>query len=104
PKPAATAKPAPAQASKAPASAKGAYLVQVAALKDEKSARASWRALSQRFPAVLGGHALDIEKADLGAKGTWYRVRAAGFQTKAAATEACARLKAAGQACMVKKR
>lgn len=99
-----TAKPAPAQASKAPASAKGAYLVQVAALKDEKSARASWRALSQRFPAVLGGHALDIEKADLGAKGTWYRVRAAGFQTKAAATEACARLKAAGQACMVKKR
>lgn len=104
PKVAATAKPAPAQATKAPASAKGAYLVQVAALKDEKSAKASWRTLNQRFPTVLGGHALDIEKADLGAKGTWYRVRAAGFQTKAAATEACARLKAAGQACMVKKR
>lgn len=83
---------------------KGAYVVQISALRDEKSAKAAWRLLEKRFPAVLGGHALDIEKADLGAKGTWFRVRAAGFETRTKAAGACAKLKAGGQDCMVKKR
>lgn len=83
---------------------KGAYVVQISALRDENSAKAAWRLLERRFPTVLGGHALDIERADLGAKGTWYRVRAAGYETKATAAGACAKLKAGGQDCMVKKR
>ncbi len=83
---------------------KGAYVVQISALRDESSARTAWRLLEKRFPAVLGGHALDIERADLGQKGIWYRVRAAGYETKATAASACAKLKAGGQDCMVKKR
>lgn len=103
-------KPVAAEPPKAPAQApakiasRGAYVVQISALRDEKSARAAWAALAGRFSTVLGGHALDIEKADLGAKGTWYRVRAAGFETRAKAVGACAKLKAGGQDCMVKKR
>lgn len=93
-KPVATAKP----------SSKGAYVVQLFALKDEAAAKASWAQLTKKHGSVLAGHALDIEKADLGAKGTWYRVRAAGFATKAAANSACTKLKAAGQDCMAKKR
>lgn len=93
---------APAKAQK-PASG-GAYVVQISALRDEKSARTAWAQLGKRFPAILGGHALDIEKADLGEKGTYYRVRAAGFTSKAAAQSACAKLKSGGQDCMVKKR
>lgn len=93
---------APVKAQK-PASG-GAYVVQISALRDEKSARTAWAQLGKRFPAVLNGHALDIEKADLGEKGTYYRVRAAGFTSKAAAQSACAKLKAGGQDCMVKKR
>lgn len=96
--------PAPAAAKPAKVAAKGAYVIQISALKDEKSAKTAWRSLQKRFPSVLSGHALDIEKADLGAKGTWYRVRAAGFASKDAAAGACAKLKASGQACMVKKR
>lgn len=97
------------QAPAAPAKAQkpvsgGAYVVQISALRDEKSAKAAWSHLGKRFPAVLGGHALDIEKAELGEKGTYYRVRAAGFTSKAAAQSACAKLKAGGQDCMVKKR
>lgn len=97
------------QAPAAPAKARkpvsgGAYVVQISALRDEKSAKAAWSHLGKRFPAVLGGHALDIEKAELGEKGTYYRVRAAGFTSKAAAQSACAKLKAGGQDCMVKKR
>lgn len=93
-KPVATAKP----------SSKGAYVVQLFALKDEAAAKASWAQLTKKHGSVLAGHALDIEKADLGAKGTWYRVRAAGFATRAAANSACTKLKAAGQDCIVKKR
>jgi cell division protein FtsN len=113
--PTATAEPEPAQAPAAeeaapaekpaavkPAS-KGAYVLQLQALRDEKSARASWAHLTKRY-AALSGHALDIERADLGDKGVWYRVRAAGFATKAAATSTCAKLKSAGQDCIVKKR
>jgi len=96
------AAPAPVAASKAQAG--GAYVVQLLALQDEASAKAAWKKVSKKHANILGGHALDIEKADLGAKGTWYRVRAAGFASKAAATSACTKLKAAGQDCMAKKR
>lgn len=82
----------------------GAYVVQLFALKDEAAAKASWTLLMKKHGDVLTGHARDIEKADLGAKGVWYRVRAAGFATRAAAIDACAKLKASGQDCMVKKR
>lgn len=103
-KPVQSAAPAQKPAAAVKASSKGAYVVQLLALKDEAAARASWAQLTKRHSSVLAGHALDIEKADLGAKGTWYRVRAAGFTTKAAAASACTKLKAAGQDCMAKKR
>jgi hypothetical protein len=103
-KPVEEAAPAEKPVAAAKPSSKGAYVVQLFALKDEAAARSSWTKLMKKHGDVLSGHALDIEKADLGDKGTWYRVRAAGFTTKAAANSACAKLKASGQDCMVKKR
>ena len=103
----AAAAPAPAKsepAAKTPAAASGAYVVQIMALREEGAAKTAWASLQKKHPSVLGGHALDIEKADLGDKGTFYRVRAAGFETKAAAQSACSSLKAAGQDCLVKSR
>lgn len=93
-RPAATAEPA----------SGGAFVVQIMALRAEETARSAWEALQAKHGTILGGHALDIERADLGAKGIFYRVRAAGFDTKAAAQSACANLKAAGQDCIVKAR
>ena len=84
--------------------ASGAYVVQLLALRDEAAAKAAWKKIVAKHKSILGSHALDIEKADLGSKGVWYRVRAAGFSDKAAATRACNGLKAAGQDCIVKKR
>lgn len=109
PEPAAPA--APVEAAKpailAPAvtpKAGGAYVVQLLALRDEAGAKAAWKKIAAKHKSILGSHALDIEKADLGSKGIWYRVRAAGFADKTAATRACNGLKAAGQNCIVKKR
>lgn len=94
-------------AAKAPAAtpaAMGAYVVQIMALREEAAAKSAWASLQKKHPAILGGHALDIEKADLGDKGTYYRIRAAGFETKAEAQSACSSLKSAGQDCLVKAR
>lgn len=82
----------------------GAYVVQIMALREEGAAKTAWATLQKKHPAILGGHALDIEKADLGDKGTFYRIRAAGFETKADAQSACSSLKSAGQDCLVKAR
>lgn len=94
------AKPAPAAA----VASGGAYVVQIMALREEAAAKTAWATLQKKHPSVLGGHALDVEKADLGDKGVFYRVRAAGFETKAAAQSACSSLKSAGQDCLVKTR
>lgn len=92
-------------AAPAPAAASGgAYVVQIMALREEGAAKTAWATLQKKHPAILGGHALDIEKADLGDKGTFYRIRAAGFETKADAQSACSSLKSAGQDCLVKAR
>ncbi|MEW6089536.1 SPOR domain-containing protein [Parvibaculum sp.] len=103
--PVAAAKPAAPAASVAatPASG-GAFVVQIMALREEAEVRGAWAALQKKHGSILGGHALDIERADLGDKGIFYRVRAAGFETRAAAISACEKLKAAGQDCMVKPR
>ena len=79
-------------------------MVQLLALRDEAAAKAAWKKIAAKHKSILGSHALDIEKADLGSKGVWYRVRAAGFSNKAAASHACNGLNAAGQDCLVKKR
>lgn len=95
--------PAPVVEKAAAPASKGAYVVQLLALRDEASAKAAWTKLTQKYRS-LGDHALDIEKADLGDKGVFYRVRAAGFTSRSAATSFCSDLKKAGQDCMVRKR
>ena len=98
--------PAPAAAAPAKVTAKGGgtYVVQLLALQDRAAAEKAWNKIAKKHSGILAAHALDIEEADLGAKGTWYRVRAAGFSSKSAAASACASLKSAKQDCIVKKR
>jgi cell division protein FtsN len=44
-----------------------------------------------------------VQQADLGAKGTWYRLRVSGFSDKDVAAALCDRLKTDGGACFVGK-
>lgn len=113
PMPAAPVPPAPAAATPAvpePASpatpaatGSGGYVVQLAALRDEASARATFERLRNAHPGLLGGLSLDIQRADLGDKGTYYRARA-GYLDKAAADALCEKLQAQGQGCIVRER
>lgn len=91
PKPVATAVAAPAPkpvVSKPAAVASGSYIVQAAAVKQRQGAEGLRDRMKKK------GYAAFVESADLGAKGTWYRVYAGPFGSKSDADQAVRSLKA----------
>ena len=59
--------------------------------------------ITESFPAVLGKLDPQIQQADLGAKGIFYRVRVGPWAARKEAVEVCESLKAAGGNCFVAK-
>lgn len=103
PEPAPT--PAPAAQPAAPTTAaSGGWVVQIGSFRDQARAQTEWAATQRKHPTILAGATADIQRADLGDRGIWYRLRAATYATKGAADTACASLKAAGTDCLVRKR
>ena len=81
--------------------AKGNVYIQLAAVKSEADAKAKWAKLKSSYSA-LSSLSLKIQKADLGAKGIFYRVQA-GPTSADNATSICAKIKAAKGACLIVK-
>ncbi len=101
PPPAAETAPAPAAAAPAAATtAGGAFAVQLASQKSDAEARAAYASLQRRFPSILGGLSPVIQTADVGTRGTFYRVRLP-FGSANEANRLCNDLKAAGGDCFV---
>ncbi len=95
----------PAQLAAAPpATPSGRFVVQVAAMRSASQAQAYWTRLVDKHPQLLGNLKLDVQRADLGNRGIFFRVRAASFDTKAKASELCTALKSRGTDCIVKDR
>ncbi|HEY0281934.1 MAG TPA: SPOR domain-containing protein, partial [Rhizomicrobium sp.] len=86
-------------ATPARAVAGGAYLLQIGAFKSQSDADAAWNAYQAKHAALLSGFGPDVQRADLGDKGVWYRLRVGSFADKDAAAAMCDRLKAEGAAC-----
>lgn len=91
--------PEPAEAT----SAVGGYAVQVTSQRSEAEAGAAYRALQAKYPEELGGHQPLVRRADLGAKGIYYRAMVGPFGSSEQATELCSKLKAAGGSCIVQR-
>ncbi|PDT80763.1 SPOR domain-containing protein [Sinorhizobium sp. BJ1] len=80
----------------------GSYVVQIASLPSEAEAQKSYNSLAAKFASVIGGRGVDIRKAEIAGKGTYYRVRIpAGSRDEANAL--CSRYKGAGGSCLVTK-
>jgi SPOR domain len=79
----------------------GGYVVQVSSQKSEADAQASYKALQNKFPAVLGSRSPLIKRADLGEKGVYYRATVGPFGSRDEATQFCGNLKTAGGQCVV---
>jgi hypothetical protein len=93
--------PAPSTDSTGASAASGGFLVQLASQKTETEAAASFRSLQAKFPNELGGRRPIIRRADLGAKGVFYRTMVGPFASAQEANQFCSSYKAAGGHCVV---
>ncbi len=75
--------------------------IQLASMPSEEAAWSAWKQISGKYAGQLSGLTAIVEPADLGDKGTFYRVQTGPFQTVAAAQERCTAMKAAGLDCLV---
>lgn len=98
PEPKAATKPAEKTKQAAAPAAAGSVRVQLGAYASEEEARNAWGRIQKKFPE-LKDKTVYVVKADLGAKGIYYRLRA-GVASAADARTLCASLSAKGQACM----
>ncbi|MFN3960139.1 MAG: SPOR domain-containing protein [Parvularculaceae bacterium] len=101
PTPASVAKPAPAAAASGDALA-GSHVVQVGAFRSQGEADGQWTKLQGKLGAFFDGKAKDVEVADLGAKGVYYRLRVGPFASADEAKTWCAGLKERGTDCLIK--
>jgi hypothetical protein len=81
--------------------ASGPLRVQIAATKDEPSARAEFARLQKAHADLLGNLSATVVKADLGDKGVFYRIQAGPIADKAQADKLCSQLKPLGIGCIV---
>jgi len=82
------------------ADGQGAYLVQLAALRSTEEARATYIRVQNGADGLLDDITPVIERADLGERGIYFRLRVPGFADKASADAFCNELKARGQDCI----
>jgi len=78
----------------------GAVLLQIGSFDSMEAASTGWITFRERYhpaEALLP----DIQSVDLGAKGTWYRLRVGPFADRVAATDACTKLQAEGASCFI---
>ncbi|MEM1086875.1 MAG: SPOR domain-containing protein [Pseudomonadota bacterium] len=79
----------------------GSFQVQLAALRSDSAARSAWANLKNKHDVLFSGASLDIQRADLGSRGVFYRLRIGKFETRNAANALCSDYKAVGGDCIV---
>lgn len=85
-----------------PSATSGAYVVQIGSFRGADLASGGWEALNRKNSDLLANLRPDIQLADLGDKGIYYRLRIGPFATKADAQALCAALKERRQDCLVR--
>ncbi len=80
----------------------GSHLIQVGAFRSQEEADAQWSKLQGKLGDYLSGKDDDVERADLGDKGVYYRLRIGPFASADAAKTFCAGLKERGTDCLIK--
>lgn len=84
----------------ATAATTGAWSMQIASQPSEAAAQSTYQDLARRYGAVLGGRSVNIVKAEIAGKGTFWRVRVPA-ETRNDAVNLCNSYKAAGGNCFV---
>ncbi|MEQ8227671.1 MAG: SPOR domain-containing protein [Rhodospirillales bacterium] len=96
-----TAKAAPPPPAAPKIGADSSWQVQLAASRSATAAKAEGERLKKKHTDVLGGMSVNVVRADLGAKGVFYRIRLGPAGDKAKARTVCSTLSKRGQGCLV---
>lgn len=81
----------------------GGYFVQVGSVRSESGADSEWKKIQAKYSAQLSGLRYRVQEANLGAKGTFYRIQA-GPMSKESADKICGEMKTkAAGSCLVTK-
>ena len=70
-----------------------AMVLHLSSLRSEQAAKRQWQDLQKTFPEPLGSLDAEIQRTELGDKGTFYRVLAGPLPSRSAAEQACAVVK-----------
>jgi cell division septation protein DedD len=77
------------------------YVVQLASVPSRADATREWARLQQAYPGLLGQRDVTIDAAEIGERGTFYRIRTGPFGGRDDARSLCRELNGAGQECLV---
>ena len=86
----------------APVTGASPWSMQIASQPTAEAAQESYQNLARRYGGVIGGRGVNIVKADIPNKGTYYRVRIPSA-SRDEAVALCEKYKAAGGSCFVSK-
>lgn len=86
---------------KSTAAATGRFQVQLLAVRSEQDAKAAWQRLQDKNSDVLGGLSYSVQRADLGAQGVFYRLRAGPIADEAKAKSICSTLSGRNVSCLI---
>lgn len=75
------------------------YRVQLGSYRSEADAEISWKNVKKKFSSLLDGLGNYVEKADLGAKGIYYRLQISGIKNETEARKICQALTEKKQEC-----
>ncbi len=78
----------------------GEWAVQLASQRSAEDAQATFQNLKRKFPNVLDGKPISVQRAEVSGKGVFFRVRVP-TQTKEEAVALCDELKSAGGSCFI---
>lgn len=85
---------------RAPVSGRG-YRIQLAALRSDADAQATWKRLVNKHQNFLAGRQPNIVKTELGGLGTFYRVQLGPFADKGSSQQLCNDFKRGGLDCFL---
>ena len=77
------------------------FRVQLLSVRKKESAETEWKRLSKRYSQILSGLKSYVIRADLGARGIYYRLQAGSFKVKSTATKVCTKLAQVKISCFV---
>ncbi len=77
------------------------YFIQLGSFRSTDNLRTTWNILKRRFPSQLRRLNYNVQTANFGERGTFYRLQAGSLPNQIAGKEVCAILMANGQDCIV---